>query len=396
MRIFSFEELESAPLLIDAVYRGGSEKNLSAEPLSRLLPKTSNQGGFRVSLKNDNSKRVAYVVIYTSTKELEWPDYLDVEHGVFRYYGDNRKPGKDLLDTPRKGNLLLQNIFQWLNEGGDSLKKIPPFLIFQKAGSGRDVQFLGLAVPGNSNIPPDRDLISFWRTMDGKRFQNYEAYFTILDTKNEEIKKEWLTALVNDDAGSLDLAPSAWKSFIEKGRNGIKPLIAPKIIDVPSRSDQLPTDADGKKVLSIIREFYHEFPQGFEKCATKLVQMMDSNFYQFDITRPWRDGGRDAVGKYHIGTPEHPLTIDCALEAKCYAENNSVGVREMSRLISRIKYRQFGILVTTSYVDKQAYSEIIEDGHPVLIVNARDIASILRKNGIGSQAIKAWLEALEY
>ena len=88
--------------------------------------------------------------------------------------------------------------------------------------------------------------------------------------------------------------------------------------------------------------------------------------------------------------------IDCALEAKCYAEKNAVGVREMSRLISRIKYRQFGILVTTSYVDNQAYSEVVEDGHPILIVNAKDIASILRKNGIGSQAIKAWLEALEY
>ena len=396
MRIFHFDELENAPLLIDAVYQGGLKNTFGDEPLPKLLPGASNQGGFRVVLRKDGSNLPAYVIIYTSTKELEWPDYLDVENGIFRYYGDNRKPGKDLLDTKKRGNRLLEWVFQWLNEGGDSLKKIPPFLIFKKAGTGRDVQFLGLAVPGNNNIPPDRDLIAFWRTMEGKRFQNYEAYFTILDTKGVGISREWIQALIYNHDESMSLAPPVWKSFVEKGRHGIKALTAPKIQEIPSKAAQLPDDEDGIEVIQTIREFYREFPQGFEKCAAKIVQMMDPNFYRFDITRPWRDGGRDAVGKYHIGTSDHPLSIDCALEAKCYAEKNAVGVRGMARLISRIKYRQFGILVTTSYVGKQAYSEVIEDGHPILIVNARDIASILRKNGIGSQAIKAWLEALEY
>ena len=69
-------------------------------------------------------------------------------------------------------------------------------------------------------------------------------------------------------------------------------------------------------------------------------------------------GGRDAVGYYLISTKgkaNHPLKIDCAMEAKCYNPNNAVGVHEMSRLISRIRYRQFGAFVTTSYVGKQAY-----------------------------------------
>lgn len=63
----------------------------------------------------------------------------------------------------------------------------------------------------------------------------------------------------------------------------------------------------------------------------------------------------------------------------------------MSRLISRIRYRQFGILVTTSYVDNQAYSEVVEDGHPILIVTASDIATILRKNSISPGNINLWL-----
>ena len=60
----------------------------------------------------------------------------------------------------------------------------------------------------------------------------------------------------------------------------------------------------------------------------------------------------DAIGHYMIktgGKANYPLKIDCALEAKCYSKNNGVGVKLMSRLISRIRYRQFGIMVTTSY-----------------------------------------------
>ena len=43
---------------------------------------------------------------------------------------------------------------------------------------------------------------------------------------------------------------------------------------------------------------------------------MDSNFIDFSLTRPWRDGGRDAIGKYSIktgGNVNQPLIIDCAL-----------------------------------------------------------------------------------
>ena len=125
---------------------------------------------------------------------------------------------------------------------------------------------------------------------------------------------------------------------------------------------------------------------------------MDSNFIDFSLTRPWRDGGRDAIGRYSINTGgkvNYPLIIDCALEAKCYGTNKGVGVREMSRLISRIRYRQFGIMVTTGYVDNQAYSEVVDDGHPILIVTASDIAGVLRNNAINSSNVEEWLQSID-
>ena len=392
-----FEKLEIADLVVDTIYKGGKVSGKASEVLHRLLPNCSNSGGFRKVMRKDGSGLPAYVVLYTSMQELAWPDYLDEETGVFRYYGDNRTPGKTILDTPRKGNQLLELVFDCLNSRDGSIKDVPPFLIFKKCGVGWDVQFLGLAAPGNPKISPDKDLVAFWRTMDGQRFQNYEAYFTVLDTQ-VPINREWLNALIYHHDDSLQYAPDVWKKFINQGRNGIVPLIAKKVTKIPTRYDQLQSDVEGLACLAKIRDFYKDNPYGFENCAKNILEKMDEKFQDFSLTRPWRDGGRDALGYYVIGNESkanYPLRIDCAMEAKCYADNHSVGVREMSRLISRIKYRQFGVLITTSYVNEQAYKEIVEDDHPILIISATDIAGILRRNAITSSNINEWFEVLD-
>ena len=52
-------------------------------------------------------------------------------------------------------------------------------------------------------------------------------------------------------------------------------------------------------------------------------------------------------------------------------------------------------MMTTSYVHKQAYEEVIEDGHPILIISASDIAQILRNSSIMSSEIDEWLESID-
>lgn len=396
----AFEKLDKSDLIVDCIYKGGLGPGADNEPLHHVFPKCGVNGGFRKVNRTDGSGKPAYVILYTTMGELEWPDYLDEETGIFRYYGDNRKPGRELTDTKLKGNELLEMVFALLN-GHGPMQDMPPFFIFKKAGEGRDVQFLGLAAPGNPKISPDKDLVAFWRTMDENRFQNYEAYFTVLNTGSEPISRKWLQMLIDDHNQSIAYAPNVWKKYIQKGRDGIEALKAPKILKIPSKYEQLQSDAEGMKCLDAIRHHYLKElnnPQGFEACATNLVSKMDGNFVDFSLTRPWRDGGRDALGFYSINTGgkvNHPLKIDCALEAKCYSKDTAVGVKQMSRLISRIRYRQFGILVTTSFVDNQAYSEVVEDGHPILIVTATDIAGILRSNSINSSNIDQWLRDLD-
>ena len=129
MTVVPFNQLSSADLVVDTIYKGGNVSGKGSEVLSKLLQNCSNSGGFRIVIRKDGSGLPAYVVLYTSMQELAWPDYLDEETGVFRYYGDNRTPGKTLLDTPRKGNQLLEFVFDCLNSKDGSIKNIPSFLI---------------------------------------------------------------------------------------------------------------------------------------------------------------------------------------------------------------------------------------------------------------------------
>jgi hypothetical protein len=103
------------------------------------------------------------------------------------------------------------------------------------------------------------------------------------------------------------------------------------------------------------------------------------------------DGGRDAIGIYRLAPVADRISLDFALEAKCYESGNSVGVKELARLISRLRYREFGILVTTSYLAQQAYEELRSDRHPVVVISGSDIAAILVHAGLATpEAVKQW------
>lgn len=162
-------------------------------------------------------------------------------------------------------------------------------------------------------------------------------------------------------------------------------MLAPPTVIIRRRDQQEPTAADKPLLDQVYRHFKDRWTD-FEAFAAQMWQASQPGVDKIDLTRPWRDGGRDATGEYLIGPSSDPVAVQFALEAKCYAPGRGVGVREVSRLISRLRHRQFGVLVTTSHVDTQAYTEIREDGHPVVILAGRDITDILKTQGLNNPA----------
>jgi len=313
---------------------------------------------------------------------------LDLNTGEFIYYGDNKIPGHELHDTPRKGNLILRNVFDWLHASPAMRNSIPPFFVFSKfptSRSSRSVQFNGLAVPGSSSVSATDDLIAVWKTTNQQRFQNYRATFTILNIP--KIERAWLKDL-NQGLGDTPNAPSVWRCWRTSGK--YHPLISAPTTIIRSITAQLPQTELQEKIIDAIYKYFQKTPSKFEAFSAKVFQLHDSKVIIDEITRAAVDGGRDAVGRYLLGLNEDPVFVEFSLEAKCYrpvtrkSKGVTVGVKDVSRLISRLKHRQFGVLVTTSVIAKQSYEEVRDDKHPVIFICGKDISEILIRNGFNS------------
>ena len=191
------------------------------------------------------------------------------------------------------------------------------------------------------------------------------------------ISRNWIDNLLKDRASIID-APKEWINWVQNKKYNI--LQVPSKSVIRTKEKQQPLNVSDKKILEVIYEYFKNNAEQFEHFSGKVIELMDKNVGEIDITRFTRDGGRDGIGYYDIGNNKsHSLKIDFAMEAKCYKPSNGVGVKETSRLISRLRHRQFGILITTSYVSSQAYQEIVDDNHPILIISGIDLISIVKE-----------------
>lgn len=394
-RLVPFADLTSADVIVDAVYESNSDGQLSGEPISKLLPGSGNMGGFRVSGRGD---RKNWVVLFTTGEDRDWPDTLDLSTGQFIYYGDNKTPGHELHDTRAGGNRVLRHAFERLHADETPRSGIAPFFVFKKhrtPNGARSVQFKGLAVPGFPGLSPTEDLVAVWKSSGGQRFQNYRSVFTILDVP--VVSRSWIADLAEGNPVTPN-APKAWTDWLTTGK--YRPLIAEPTAIIRTIEQQTPDTPLKARLLGCVWQHFEEEPIAFEAFSARLFQMTDPRVIIDEITRGAIDGGRDAVGRYLLGLEEDPVYAEFALEAKCYrpplAGNtpNTVGVREVSRLISRIRHRQFGVLVTTSVIARQAYEEVREDRHPIIFISGKDLVETLIKCGYNTpERVRDWLEA---
>ncbi len=349
----------------------------------------NNTSGFKPKSMTGRSTNITdcgFCLLVTNFGETEWPDSLDSETGLFTYYGDNRKPGKPINQTTIGGNRLLESVFERLHDG--QREAICPFLCFENypGVDGTYMRFLGLAVPGGEGLSMLEDLVAVWRRSGKERFQNYRAVFTIL--REEAVQRSWLEEIVSGvPPAQAKGCPTAFAKWVETGK--YEPLTTPPVRVPRSKAEQLPESAREQKVLDAVRDLDD---RQFEYFTKSLLRLMDPRFFDLEVTRRVKDEGRDVFGKYRVGHDKHWVSLDICAEAKHW--KGAVGVKEVMRLISRIKHRDFGVLVTTSHVDPGVQKELIKDGHPIVLVSGGDIARILIANELEGEALDRWLEGV--
>lgn len=182
---------------------------MGADPLHKLTG-VGNSEGFRMKTVK-GTKRAALCVLFTTGAASEWPDGW-AEDGNYVYYGDRREAGKDVLDTPRKGNQLLAAVAAQVKRGVAGRRSVPPFLLFEKdsPGKGRDVRFEGLLVPASD---PSWLQVHRQTHPDGP-LANYRASFRPLQVR--DLSRLWLNDVIHGHSDGSS-APRAWLDWISTG-----------------------------------------------------------------------------------------------------------------------------------------------------------------------------------
>ena len=387
-------------LRIDALYRNTNDWNKPEDEFNKFFRFSDGKGinntsGFRPKSRSDiKSTEIldcAFCVLVTNLGEHEWPDELNPETGQFTYYGDNRKPGTAIDSTQVGGNRFLQKIFENVHSQTRSL--IQPILCFEVVRNqvGTYMKFLGIAAPGAQGLSATEDLVAVWKIREGQRFQNYRSIFTI---KEEVVKKEWLEDLVSGiKPQESQYCPETWRYWV---RTGIyKALECEKHISPRTKKEQLPSTKDEERVLDHL--FKELTDREFEYASAEIVKLLDPAFKNLFVTRASRDGGKDVTAEYYLGHANHQIRLSAYIEAKKWQLDASVGVKPMMRLISRLKHRDIGVFITTSFFDKQVQKELIEDGHPVMLISGGDIARLLVKSDLSDrESLHAWVNSIKY
>jgi hypothetical protein len=197
MKTNYFTSFDECDLLFVHAYAGSSSGNAGDDPIARLMPGTGNQGGIRVSGRQDNRR---LVVLYTTGKDVNWVDRLDGSNGQLTYFGGNQAPSDIFC-------LLMQS----------DRTRIQPFFLFRhypRPESHWTVRLGGLVVPSGNRRAPSTSLDTVWQGKDGRSFQNYRACLTVLD--DQVITRGWIRSIV---AGTPDdvVAPVPWKAWRDNG-----------------------------------------------------------------------------------------------------------------------------------------------------------------------------------
>lgn len=390
--------IENLILRIDKRYKNTNNWKNPSDEFNKFFRFDDNKGitnvpGFRPKSRSDindtDITKCAFCILVTTFSEHDWPDELNPQTGIFTYYGDNKEPGASLENTPVKGNKFLAHIYNQLHI--NLREDIQPILCFQtlKIDGKSYMRFLGLAAPGARGLSATEDLVAIWKVKNNQRFQNYRSTFTIL---NEElIHKDWLVDLVSGiKPHKSEYCPESWKYWIKTGIYDA--LECNSEIRPRTENEQFPQTPKERFVLDYIKNNLTD--REFEFACPEILKILDANFKGLYVTPRTKDKGRDVIGKYYLGHLGHQIILDVSIEAKHW--KGAVGVKPMTRLISRLKRSDIGIFITTSHFAKQVQEELIEDNRPVMLICGGDIARLLIKSDLSRpELLKNWINLIK-
>lgn len=310
-----------------------------------------------------------------------WHDELFPDRGVIKYYGDSKPDSKESNNSL----LIEQYEFSSQNDKEVRLKNVAPILIFsQDKSSGFDT-FQGYG------IIESVQLVTQYSEEYNQYFSNH--LFTIcvfsMASTGERFNWDWIVDRCNEKLSSKEAnnkAPKEWKQFIEGGTPKIHLVRRNvRIGNTVSEKIQRPApDSDLEKLLNSIYRYYDGRKHDFEALAleiTKIVIEESGGVCKPGwITKKTGDGGYDFVLRIDIGSEQlSGLQIVVLGQAKCEDPKGNTNGVDIARTVARIKRGWVGAFVTTQVFSQPVQREIKEDNYPLLLINGKKIAQIVKK-----------------
>ncbi|MFC6040521.1 HNH endonuclease [Paenisporosarcina macmurdoensis] len=216
--MIKFKDLRNSDLIPGEIYEAGHTGGFFAgEVISNIfkfdnLRGIGNQGGIRRSMIENNpslSNEEAFVILLDTKGDPDWPNKYNNSTKILKYYGDNKDPKKQYLDTKQRGNEAFEKYYR--RAYSKTNENIAPFFYFERI-NGKDVRFIGIAVPfvEGTTIGEALNLDKFTKKGEGD-YENYVARFTILETP---VPRQWLYDLKIAQNKS-EYFPTVWYNFLQ-------------------------------------------------------------------------------------------------------------------------------------------------------------------------------------
>jgi len=322
----------------------------------------------------------AFIVLVTTGTSINpsanpWEDEVDPLTGEITYWGDAKWDTKRLDVDSFVGNRSLRAAFDALLQGRKEI--VPPILHFSKTKSGW-VRFNGLCALEQLELS--------WFEDHGHPVQNYRARLAILDEAN--IPTDWLhrrmTATTPQEL-TKD-GPAAWRDY-QAGMLRRFTVWAPRIRSLES---QIP--AKGSPDANALAELALLAPKEFEVGVVSLFEEVRV-VHKVTQTRLSRDGGFDFYGKFVLPAP---MRYEIPFRGEVKRWKGSVGPKDVSRLVARLRRGEFGLFVTTSYFTRQAQEEVLADAYPTKLLAGMDVVRFMKEVGAlrKGQVSPAWISTI--
>jgi len=314
--------------------------------------------------------------------DTPWVDVIEPDFGYALFHGDNKRGDKGPLQSWGNSKLsALQNMYS------DPLLRrfAPPILVFTQdhvEGNRKGYrQFSGYGIPLRFLIGTQREHSS------STYFTNLIVELALfrLDRECGFFDWRWIDLRRDKNADAqyaLSQAPTAWKTWVEKGDSSIEFCRRRVARDrVVTERKQLEIPASQFQILDRLVSYYSSRKHAFEGLASFVTQqVLGPRCSRGWVTKRSGDGGIDFVCRLDVGDEASAL---CRLQtvvlgqAKCVPISKPISGLHKARVVARLQRGWLGVFVTTSVFSRSAQLEVFEDKYPILLINGQKLAQIV-------------------